>query len=145
MNRVFLSNAKIAAAAANRPAGYLEEFEQHVVRREPSGAWVDEDSPEWRAMKERYAPTRAAEQPKPPTKKPAAPSPAVPREKWPAWISKIAEHAAPPDRGVGDTVERMAGGAGKLFKAMFTKITGRDCGCDGRRDSLNARYPYAAT
>lgn len=78
--------------------------------------------------------------------KPAArkipPPAAIPRSKWPAHIAAVAKFASPEDTGVGDTIERLAGGAGKLFAAMFKALTGQDCGCGGRKDALNTRYSY---
>lgn len=67
---------------------------------------------------------------------------AVPRDRWPLWAALIAKGAIPQDKGVGDTFARMAGKVGgEQFKAA-TKALGLSCGCDARRDRLNALYPY---
>lgn len=66
----------------------------------------------------------------------------VPREKWPASARFIARLARPEDKGVGSTIERLLGSAGRLFKSMVARL-GKDCGCNRRRDTLNARYPYS--
>lgn len=65
----------------------------------------------------------------------------VPLDKWPLWTSAIAKLKEPIDVGVGDTVHRKLGAAGKLFKAMMEAL-GVPCGCDDRRAEWNQRYPY---
>jgi hypothetical protein len=45
--------------------------------------------------------------------------------------------------GLGDTI-------GKIAKALkidgmakaYTKVTGKDCGCNKRKDKLNKKFPY---
>lgn len=69
--------------------------------------------------------------------------PAVPREKWPTWTKAIEALRSDGDIGIGDTIERLAGAAGRTFKMTFKTITGRPCGCAGRRDAFNSMYPYA--
>tara|TARA_Y100001937_G_scaffold56142_1_gene77171 strand:- start:18 stop:197 length:180 start_codon:yes stop_codon:yes gene_type:complete len=46
--------------------------------------------------------------------------------------------------GFGDTVAKVAKvvGADKVARA-YTKVTGKDCGCGQRRDSLNRMFPYS--
>jgi len=50
----------------------------------------------------------------------------------------------PPDRGLGDTVERVlsAMGVGPAYKRLHRRLTGRPCGCAKRRDKLNRLMPY---
>ena len=50
----------------------------------------------------------------------------------------------PPDRGLGDTIERLLTTAGLdgSPKRFIERITGRPCGCAGRRDALNRAFPY---
>jgi|TARA_R100000479_G_scaffold148924_1_gene84464 hypothetical protein len=45
--------------------------------------------------------------------------------------------------GLGDTVEKVAKaiGADKVAK-VYEKVTGNDCGCGKRRDTLNRVFPY---
>ena len=45
--------------------------------------------------------------------------------------------------GLGDTVQKAAKmvGADKVAK-VYEKVTGKPCGCQERRDSLNRRFPY---
>ena len=69
------------------------------------------------------------------------PIPPIPRDQWPAAARFIARLATPEDKGVGSTIERLLGSAGRLFKAMVARL-GKDCGCSRRRDTLDARYPY---
>jgi len=61
----------------------------------------------------------------------------------PAWLADAKKHR-PPARGLGDTVERVldATGIGPVAKRMITRITGKPCGCDKRRDLLNRLVPY---
>ena len=53
--------------------------------------------------------------------------------------------STPPDnsRGLGDTVYKIthATGLDKLAE-IYTKITGKPCGCDKRQDALNKLFPY---
>lgn len=54
------------------------------------------------------------------------------------------EPAAPPKpRGLGDTLERVfkAVGLDRIAKAK-ERLSGKPCGCAGRRDKLNALFPY---
>ena len=66
----------------------------------------------------------------------------VPHDKWPKWALAIELLKVYGDVGVGDTIERLAGTPGLAFKAAFKAVTGRDCGCDGRKESMNDLYPY---
>ena len=46
-------------------------------------------------------------------------------------------------RGFGDTIEKFTKATG--IKSMVNKVakaTGKDCGCDERRDSLNRKFPF---
>jgi len=46
-------------------------------------------------------------------------------------------------KGLGDTIEKItkATGIKKIVKGV-TKVTGKDCGCGQRRDTLNRVFPY---
>ena len=46
-------------------------------------------------------------------------------------------------RGLGDSIEKFTTATG-IKKAVDTvvKDTGKDCGCNKRRDSLNRMFPY---
>ena len=43
-------------------------------------------------------------------------------------------------RGAGDLVERVTEKTG--IKSLVEKVTGKDCGCAGRRDKLNKLIPF---
>ena len=48
-----------------------------------------------------------------------------------------------PSRGLGDSIEKFTKATGiKAVVEKVAKATGKDCGCDGRRDSLNRILPY---
>lgn len=58
--------------------------------------------------------------------------------------SKIATSApSEPARGLGDTIARLthATGLDKLAH-LYTRVTGKDCGCQGRQAALNKFFPY---
>ena len=47
------------------------------------------------------------------------------------------------DKGLGDTIERITTATG-IKKAVdyISEKTGKDCGCDRRKDTLNKRFEY---
>lgn len=46
-------------------------------------------------------------------------------------------------RGLGDSIEKFTKATGiKAVVDKFSDITGKDCGCDQRRDTLNRVFPY---
>lgn len=46
-------------------------------------------------------------------------------------------------RGLGDTIEKITTATGiKRLARLYTEVTGKDCGCEGRRDKLNEMFPY---
>ena len=46
-------------------------------------------------------------------------------------------------RGLGDTIEKFTRATGiKSVVNKIAKATGKDCGCDDKRDSLNRKFPY---
>ena len=46
-------------------------------------------------------------------------------------------------RGLGDTIEKFTKATGiKKVVETVSKATGKDCGCNKRRDSLNRAFPY---
>jgi hypothetical protein len=48
-----------------------------------------------------------------------------------------------PSKGLGDTIEKIttATGIKKVVEAV-SKVTGKDCGCNKRKDTLNRIFPY---
>ena len=46
-------------------------------------------------------------------------------------------------KGLGDTIHKFTKATGiKKIVDSVAKATNRDCGCDGRRDTLNRIVPY---
>jgi hypothetical protein len=46
-------------------------------------------------------------------------------------------------RGLGDTIEKFTKATGiKKVVDTIAKATGKDCGCNKRKDSLNRAFPY---
>lgn len=47
------------------------------------------------------------------------------------------------DKGLGDTIERITTATG-IKKAVdyISEKTGKDCGCERRKDALNKRFEY---
>jgi hypothetical protein len=46
-------------------------------------------------------------------------------------------------KGLGDTIEKITKATGiKKVVDTVSKATGKDCGCDKRRDTLNRIFPY---
>ncbi len=46
-------------------------------------------------------------------------------------------------RGLGDTIEKFTKATGiKKVVDTVAKATGKDCGCNKRKDSLNRSFPY---
>ena len=49
-------------------------------------------------------------------------------------------------KGLGDTVEKITKATGiKAVVDAFADATGIDCGCDARKEKLNALFPYKKT
>ena len=46
-------------------------------------------------------------------------------------------------KGLGDTIEQITEVTGiKKVVEVFSKVTGIDCGCDKRKETLNKLFPY---
>jgi hypothetical protein len=46
-------------------------------------------------------------------------------------------------RGLGDTIEKVTRVTGIYHVAKAVeKVTGKPCGCEGRKENLNEKYPY---
>ena len=73
---------------------------------------------------------------------PQTPVAAIPRAEWPMWAKGLAVLAKPEDKGIGDTVERLAKVAGAKSLVEFAKDKGLpDCGCADRKARWNQQYP----
>jgi hypothetical protein len=58
------------------------------------------------------------------------------------WVPILKLLRKPEDKGVGDTVQRIAAKfGGERFKAFAAKI-GLPCGCTDRQAWFNERFPY---
>ncbi len=48
-----------------------------------------------------------------------------------------------PSKGLGDTIEKITKATGiKAVVDKVSEITGVDCGCSARKDTLNEIFPY---
>ena len=46
-------------------------------------------------------------------------------------------------KGLGDSIEKFTKATGiKRFVNKIAKATGKDCGCNKRKDTLNRFFPY---
>tara|TARA_Y100001938_G_scaffold128204_1_gene181763 strand:+ start:56 stop:220 length:165 start_codon:yes stop_codon:yes gene_type:complete len=46
-------------------------------------------------------------------------------------------------KGLGDSIEKLTKATGiKKVVNKINKITGKDCGCDKRKNTLNRLFPY---
>ena len=46
-------------------------------------------------------------------------------------------------KGLGDTIEKITKATGiKKVVDTVSKVTGKDCGCDERKEKLNRLFPY---
>ncbi len=46
-------------------------------------------------------------------------------------------------KGVGDTIEKITKATGiKRVVEAVSKLTGKECGCQGRQNKLNNLFPY---
>jgi hypothetical protein len=46
-------------------------------------------------------------------------------------------------KGLGDTIEKITTATGiKKVAEAISKVTGKDCGCKKRKDTLNRVFPY---
>ena len=52
-------------------------------------------------------------------------------------------YMAKKSKGLGDTVQKIASATGvKKVVDAVAKATGKDCGCNGRKKTLNRLFPY---
>ncbi len=46
-------------------------------------------------------------------------------------------------KGLGDSIEKITKATGlKKVTDVISKVTGKDCGCSGRKKALNKKFPY---
>ena len=65
----------------------------------------------------------------------------MPFDQWPAWAVLVYAHRRHGESGVGDTVERLLGRAGKLAEKLAGQL-GLPCRCPERKENWNKIYPY---
>ncbi len=66
----------------------------------------------------------------------------IPRDQWPMWTKALAQFATENDKGIGDVAARMIGTENSAkFKAWHLATFGRPCGCNGRQNLWNQKYP----
>ncbi len=66
----------------------------------------------------------------------------LPLENWPIWAKALANFAILDDKGIGDVVARIIGDENSAkFKAWHLATFGRACGCNGRQNLWNQKYP----
>ena len=47
------------------------------------------------------------------------------------------------EKGLGDTIEKITKATGiKKVVEKLSEVTGKDCGCEDRKEFLNKRFPY---
>ncbi len=67
---------------------------------------------------------------------------AMPRDQWPMWAKVLAQKSTPGDKGIGDVVARTIGPeTSGAFKAFYEMTFGKPCGCKGRQNLWNIKYP----
>lgn len=67
----------------------------------------------------------------------------VKRDSPPLWVAAVSRLKKEGDRGVGDTVQRVASWlGGELFKKWSQKL-GIPCNCTRRQQEWNERWPYS--
>jgi hypothetical protein len=68
----------------------------------------------------------------------------LPLDQWPTWARwvRLVRLRDGSERGVGDTVRRLAGQPGEAYKALRVMLR-IPCKCPERRDKWNAAYAYA--
>jgi hypothetical protein len=64
-------------------------------------------------------------------------------EQWPLWARTVGALRKDGEKGVGDTVERLVGANNsESFKLWYKRTFNRNCGCDGRKETWNAKFQY---
>ena len=69
-----------------------------------------------------------------------------PLTEWPKLVQVavrvMSKKKADGEVGVGDTVKRILGVAGEIYKVWFYAVFGSKCGCTNRQAWLNQQFPY---
>ncbi len=127
MKKILLSDLR--AISAQRPAGYYDEIVKSG-RIETAEIVVLEDEV-YAELRKKYRPQAQQNPPQ-----------AIPSKDWPVWAKALAWTAKPEDKGIGDVVARMIGPENsEAFKRWYKATTGKNCGCNGRQNLWNIKYP----
>ncbi len=130
--------------AMPRPAEYLSELQAAAIRHDAHSMTFNLGDPKYQAIQNKYRVKGqvtgiAARSPAATNHKTGTPV-ADPKDQssWPVLARVAAKMAKPEDKGVGDTVQRLAAlVGGEQFKALVP-----NCGCSDRQKWLNEKYPY---
>ena len=125
----------LRTSAASRPPGYVADVLSGATLVDEANDLYECTDEHWAAMVAKYR--------KPNEEAAPAPIQPIPYEDWPmaARVVRMMRNAS--DKGVGDTLERIAARMGAAWVAeRYEALTGRSCGCNSRRDKANALYPY---
>jgi hypothetical protein len=134
--KICVSKDRYAARCAAYGSAYRAAMEAARVPN-PNKACFEKSSPGWAAAVALVA-ALPAEMTAPFA---AAASVALAPDKWPVWATIVAGRRQEGDTGLGDTIARELGSGIETVKLWF-KSKGITCGCDERRERLNAVYPY---
>lgn len=59
------------------------------------------------------------------------------------YIAEGVYKKIPKSRGFGDTIEKFTKTTGiKYIVDKISEVTGKDCGCNARKETLNNKFPY---
>ena len=65
------------------------------------------------------------------------------RQGWPRRLPKVERKNKMKSKGLGDTVEKITTITGiKRIVDKVAEATGKDCGCNKRKEALNKMMPY---
>ena len=65
------------------------------------------------------------------------------RQEWPRRLPKVERKNKMKSKGLGDTVEKITTITGiKRIVDKVAEATGKDCGCNKRKEALNKIMPY---
>ena len=121
-HKILLSELK--ESCQGKPEGYYEDAVSRGKIEKCDVLFIEDQ--DYRELVEKYRPAV----------KP------VPYPQWPIWAKAIKQFSKPEDKGIGDVVARMIGDENSAaFKAFYLKVTGKTCGCAGRRSQWNKQFP----
>jgi hypothetical protein len=108
-----------------RPATYIDELRACVIAEDERGVILDADSPCYQALLEKYRDYQP-----------------TPQDLERTVASRVPALSLP-SRGLGDTIAKILERTG--IAALARRVLGRDCGCERRRETLNAWMRYRSS